>query len=237
MDRSAASFGYERELCDALASQLSRFESPRVRMRHQLQIGAEIPDFVVTLASAGAAPRISAIDSAIVAQLLDDGVLNTTSIASRLYTQTQRVTTCLARLRRAGLVVESASDKWTLTAKAGDDLLNSRVIAIEAKLTRWKDALAQAVSYQRFANLSFVALPLDVLRRRRQELRSDCQRHRIGLVGVGATELRIDVTPPAHHPRSADWVWTVMRMRLNEPRRMRETRSSNHADDLCSFAG
>ena len=37
------------------------------------------------------------------------------------------------------------------------------VVAVEAKLLRWRDALAQAISYLRFANESYVALPKAVV--------------------------------------------------------------------------
>src|SRR5579863_6294259 len=34
-----------------------------------------------------------------------------------------------------------------------------RIVAIEAKLARWRDALQQAVEYRRFADFAYVALP------------------------------------------------------------------------------
>lgn len=55
---------------------------------------------------------------------------------------------CLVDFASAGDV--SACRRWT-------DAFS--VIAIEAKLTRWRDALRQAAEYRRYADRSYVALP------------------------------------------------------------------------------
>jgi hypothetical protein len=229
----SAGFAYETDLCEALASQLALIRCDQVRVRRELHVGAEIPDVVLTLCERASAPRISAIESAVLAHLIDGAACDTNSVAGELFTQQERVVSALKRLARLGFVAESAPDLWSLSAL---DLQSARVIAIEAKLTRWQDALAQAISYRRFANLSFVALPLSVLQRRRDEFRADCERNEIGLIGVAPSQIWIEVAAPAHEPRTADWIWTVLRTRLNETRRTCGTRSTSCADGSSLFA-
>ncbi|MCC6678884.1 MAG: hypothetical protein IT436_17295 [Phycisphaerales bacterium] len=54
----------------------------------------------------------------------------------------------LVKSRERGIVEVRAS--WVQAAE---------VIAVEAKLTRWRDALAQATAYRRYADRAFVLLP------------------------------------------------------------------------------
>ncbi len=54
----------------------------------------------------------------------------------------------LVRRKPGGLVVPNTA--W---------VTRPRLIAIEAKIRRWRDALSQAVEYTRFANKSYVLLP------------------------------------------------------------------------------
>ena len=66
------------------------------------------------------------------------------------------------------------------------------VIAIEAKLTRWRDALRQAMVYRHFADRVYVALPADCMARP-LHARAMFEREGVGLLSVNGgikTEIR-----------------------------------------------
>jgi len=56
---------------------------------------------------------------------------------------------------------------------------NYRIVAVEAKLSRWRDALAQATSYRTYADESYVALPV------RQAMTAAKSRDLFDAAGVG----------------------------------------------------
>lgn len=78
-----------------------------------------------------------------------------------------------------------------------------RVVAIEAKLTKWRHALSQAITYRRYADFSYVVLPSAVAespRLDREEFRSN---------GVGLISARVagslSILVPSARQREHDW--------------------------------
>jgi hypothetical protein len=76
------------------------------------------------------------------------------------------------------------------------------IIAIEAKLTRWKKALNQAVSYLRFADESYVVLPQSHARKA-IEAREDFRAAGVGLWVVTESDIIEEVG--ATRSRNHDW--------------------------------
>jgi len=73
------------------------------------------------------------------------------------------------------------------------------IIAFEAKLNRWRDALRQAYRNTCFANYSFVVLPDYVAGRVASEI-SDFEAHSVGLVSSSPGQLKILIHSPFHEP-------------------------------------
>lgn len=234
---TASSFAYEADLCRTLTRELlSKMASDEIRVVRHLQVATEIPDYVLVHSgeAQSVAPRLSSMECAVLAQL-HWGETARDAIADHLFSQPWRIEAALTRLVRLGL----ATVVGTAYASATEVLRHARVIAIEAKLTRWADALDQARSYRRFANASYVALPLDVLRRRREHFRRDCETAQIGLLGVAPDSCCIDVPAPHHNPLTIDWVLTVMRSlaaNVSEKRRIAGTQSTSCVDGSGLFA-
>jgi len=80
---------------------------------------------------------------------------------------------------------------------AVDPFLN--LIAFEAKLSRWRDALLQAYRNTCFAHYSYVILPHHVARRVSKEA-DDFYRHSVGLIAVAPSELDVLIPSPFHDP-------------------------------------
>lgn len=62
----------------------------------------------------------------------------------------------LKRLTKSGTLLRERGGRVTL---APEYVQGTKIVAIEAKLTKWRDALDQAVVYRRYADEAFVLLP------------------------------------------------------------------------------
>ncbi len=62
----------------------------------------------------------------------------------------------LASLCECGMIQQSSGGRIELSEQGWP---NFQIVAIEAKLRRWRDALSQATSYRRYADYSYVLLP------------------------------------------------------------------------------
>jgi DNA-binding MarR family transcriptional regulator len=82
------------------------------------------------------------------------------------------------------------------------------VVSVEAKLTKWKDALAQAKRYQHFSNIVFVALPQPTVKKINKEL---FKKNNIGVLSVDSKYVSIDLKPRQMKPKTL-----VMHLYCNE---------------------
>jgi hypothetical protein len=96
----------------------------------------------------------------------------------------------VVRFKRSGAVVLTLG--WLRSAK---------MVAIEAKLTRWRDALRQAREYRKYADRVFVALPESEARKARMALEA------FTAAGVGLLGVDERLRPAIRAPRSCDHDW------------------------------
>lgn len=73
------------------------------------------------------------------------------------------------------------------------------VISVEAKLTKWRDALAQAKRYQHFANKVYVALPDDTVKRIDRDLFIE---NNIGVLSVRNDRVEIEIESQWMKPKT-----------------------------------
>lgn len=156
--RPASEATLVEELCAQLPVLLGGRAQPR-GIEREVVVGDSIADVVVLLG--GVEPRVpvtkplSIGESVILSVLRRDGATTADELMRRcgLNGKTKRL---LSRLDRLGLVKCSTTGRVT----ADRSWLNTtKIVAVEAKLLRWRDALAQATSYRRYADESYVALP------------------------------------------------------------------------------
>jgi hypothetical protein len=152
----------EATLVDELCAQLPALlgvRAPSWGIEREVVVGGSIADVVVLLRGAlSSLPELRPLsvgESVILAVLRRDGATTTAELTRRCGLN-GKTTRMLRRLDRLGLVKCTARGR----VSAGRLWLNStKILAVEAKLLRWRDALTQAISYQRYADESYVALP------------------------------------------------------------------------------
>ena len=176
------------------------------RVINQMQIGMRIPDLLVVAAKENqelAPLRLTYFECAIIATTIQSGQTTVANLAAHTYAPAKDVAKRVNRLIRLGLIASNAGSDQLRVARALPAGL--RIIAVEAKLSRWKDALNQAKHYQTFANESYIAMPAQVIGRNATALAA-CADVGIGVIAVDALEASILLRATRHHPVSPEWV-------------------------------
>lgn len=152
-----------------VASALSIGEQQSVTCVREFQFGGVIPDLLFGIGCSEvkhSAAQFSKIPAGIVESFVfhavQSGVGSSVDlIGTEIGISAQRLEIALKKLIRAGLVDRAYSDVAVRT-EAAEMMLGVEIVAVEAKLFRWREALAQAISYQEFADRAYVAM--DALR-------------------------------------------------------------------------
>lgn len=189
-----ATFRYEDELCAALLRTLGglvgrqgdRLSRPVVLERRP--VGLVIPDFLCiqqkrSHSSLRTSP-ISGLDAIVLDALARSDSHTAESLARHFYSSPNRIHQRLERLSARGLIGRTNAGSYFLPSKIGHN--TASVVAVEAKLVRWRDALEQALSYLSFSDESYVALPSELIARN-SDIRRRLASTPIGLIGVGAS--------------------------------------------------
>lgn len=128
--------------------------------------------------------------------------LHLRSLAARCHESIDRLRPLVRDLIRTGALIEFESGAVGLAHDIA--AIEAEVVAVEAKLDRWRDALKQAVTYKRFADRSIVAMDWAGAPRDPTSLRE------FEAVGVGLCAVSTDLTewlvppPPPEAARSAE---------------------------------
>jgi len=130
-------------------------------VRREVPVGGCIPDLVYVRFVAEPKPylwprRWSFLHSYVLWLLRRHSKLLPGTIARRSYESTERILPILQDLIRSGAVTEATSGVLRLSPAMAE--VDAEVVAVEAKLRNWREALSQAVTYQRFADRVFVAM-------------------------------------------------------------------------------
>jgi|GEM_PF-2830332 len=170
-------------------------ESRLIYARHEVPVGGQIPDIVFV--GVGGEPTLDAgprrwtlKHSGVAWALRVGGPLYVAEIADAVCERSERVLPIVEDLIDGNVARATPGGKVAL--RRNTHLLRSEVIAIELKLARWRDALAQALSYRLFANRVLVALD------RTRATSVDLQAFRsegVGLVLVGPGKVETAVPP------------------------------------------
>lgn len=130
------------------------------RVAHELPIGQSIADMVILRpVSERVWPEapLTVAESVVLSTLRQLGAARADTIGRQVFMSADEVRALLdgrlsewrlVRCKERGIVEAHAA--WVRAAE---------VIAVEAKLTRWRDALEQATFYRRYADRAFVLLP------------------------------------------------------------------------------
>lgn len=209
-------FRLETEIVRVLTSRGPTTLRPAASMRRRLKIfpeievGMVIPDLVVMSwgsrcpQRSGKCISLTDLDSQVLAAFLRaKHRLSSFLVARHLYSTPSRTSTALSRLQKHGILMKESPEYFKVNM--GVIPKNLHVIAIEAKLLRWKDALLQAKSYRRFANRCYVALPKYVIARN-PKIKLVCRGEGVGLIGVERSRLDVVLESSTFLPQTPEWV-------------------------------
>lgn len=175
----------------------------------ETQVGTRIPDLLIVCSNTeqgGALPKLSYFDCTIVATTIRAGTVTVETLAETTFSPATEIARRVDRLVRRGLLTHDDNDRFRFSPRALPTKL--RVVAVEAKLTRWKDALAQARTYLAFANEAYVAMPAQTVRRNVSALTA-CADAGIGVIAVDELDVSIVLQAVHRQPMSPEWVRVV----------------------------
>ena len=188
-------FETERQLQAALVEHASvlGIQGAEVRARREMPMGSVIPDLVLVSFDRVPAQSILRVrwsypHAYVVAELRRVAHLRRETLVQRMFERRERVDRLLDELIRAGALEETANGSVRLSTELRS--LRTQIVAVEAKLSRWNEALRQAVSYGAFADRSFVAMDAGRIDGGRDEVTDAFRRAGIGLVLVDGNGAR-----------------------------------------------
>jgi hypothetical protein len=209
---TASEFDLESALVETLHSgcQNGIFGGAELITFQQVQVGSVIPDlvFVRQLANRRAEAkliRLTLFESWIVGELLRAGRLRESTLTRRLFTRVDDIRPALKRLMRTGVLKETRVGTYSVQT---DFSCRFEVLSVEAKLSRWRNAIEQAKRYLRFSDKSFVALPASIIARNSAIVRT-CKEAGVGLIAVSAAGVDLQLTGVPNAPDRREWMWLL----------------------------
>lgn len=186
--RRSAAFSSERALQERLqvSDFIDREDWSAIYFRREVPIGGVIPDLVCLRFRA--IPQIkpnvgrwSYRHAHLLWLLRRWKKLRLPSLVRLTYDRENNVRALIGDLLSQGMLVQSPSGAFALSQELS--LLEAEVIAIEAKLYHWSQALKQACSYQHFADRVFVAMDYERIKGKNVP-KAEFSYHGVGLLGV-----------------------------------------------------
>ena len=209
-------FRFERQLFDVLHASSSSAVADPISQRHYRllehpQVGGRIPDLVMMFSRVDALRplRLTYFEAALVSTLLRLGEATAIRIAEHLFAPLSAIGAAVHRL--VGLrVLKRRRSGDTEVYRVSERALprDAEVVAVEAKLRRWRVALEQATAYLEFANRAFVAMPSDTARRNTAMLEA-CAERGVGVIAVDAACAATVLEAVRRPTKSPDWLRLV----------------------------
>ncbi len=200
MSLCPTAFQSERELQDELARLELGIDGlfTATFLRREVPIGGRIPDliyvrFLMVPDSRLWPRRLNFRHSYVLWLLRQQSQIRPETIADRSYEPIDKVMPVLRDLIRSGAVIKLETGTLALSEEMAS--ITAEVIAVEAKLHRWREALTQAMTYSSFANRVFVAMDYRKTPSA-PEIIDQFLRNGIGLCAVAPKSLKWLVLPP-----------------------------------------
>ena len=164
MDRTLAPFRFEAEMFDTLlplvAAVFDLSPGQKLRVLREAAVGSIIPDLMVAVWS-GELPKYSKLNGIsrhVLAWLsAEKKVWNEEKLRDVMFLSQKATASAVLALSRIGAIEKIDSGEIQLRSEF--DVSHSvRLIAVEIKLKRWRQALEQAIEYRKFANEAYVVM-------------------------------------------------------------------------------
>lgn len=204
-------FRLEKQLVAALREHSAVLESEKnansrtSQILSEQQVGMCIPDLLIVRAKPGedrTPLRLSYFDCTLIAAALNAGSVTVADLAASTYSAPEQIGRRIVRLQKLGLISQRNDQ---LRVSANRLPTGVHVVAVEAKLTRWRDALGQARDYLRFANEAYIAMPSGIIGRNTTAL-TQCADSGVGVIAVDEVDARVVLRAETHRRRSAEWI-------------------------------
>lgn len=172
-----------------LAHFAARHSQLNWRLAREIAVGRSIPDLVIVghdPAYEALSPVLSAQESVFIAQIRGIRRARIDTLAP-MYERDPSLHHCVESLIRRQVLLRSRTGTVSLSPEFRN---KGRLIAIEAKLTKWRQAVTQATAYLRFADEAYVLLP-EATAQRAMEARKDFRTARVGLLAQTAEGVRV----------------------------------------------
>lgn len=179
------------------------------RMLTETQVGPRIPDLLLIYSESDRQRmplRLTYFDCTILSAILDGQPIDAAALAERTYASVTDIDQRAVRLARLGLVTVRPDGAYALRRGVIPD--DVRIVAVEAKLHRWREALSQAQAYLSFANEAYIAMPSQQIRRNVDALDA-CATAGVGVIAVDETGASLVLDSEKHDPSGAEWVRLV----------------------------
>jgi hypothetical protein len=158
-----AKFRLEREMLPKLRTELlwtlNIVAYSGVRVVQEPALGPRIPDLLVGVWNdrpAALPARLTYVDAAILALFDKAEHLSLADVTAHLHLSSDAGGRHIARLAKFGLLEAVSENAYSLRHEFRSRSVE--IIAVEVKLRRWREALAQAVDYLRFSDRAYVVL-------------------------------------------------------------------------------
>ena len=226
---SKQKFRLERDMLEpltkALPSVLQILSRQEVRLLREPNVGMIIPDLLVGVAGRRAQrerPQSTHIEAHVLAFLEASTGATALHLTESLYLQSDTLQRALRRLSQSRIIRKATGENWELVPAFRCRCF--QIIAIEAKLTRWRNALEQARRYLAFANRAYVVLDGNRVRDT-AEIRSAFRGTGIGLMFQTGIELRVAIGATHGKPSSPERVHAIDKLFSKESGRAKPSRS------------
>jgi hypothetical protein len=206
---TGASFRFEQEMVEPFLSHLSAvFQlcgGQRARLVREPTVGSMIPDLLLGIWS-GELPRLTNLNGVsrhILAWLSTHKCISSEKyLHEDLLISHHAATSAVAALKRVGAIAKRDSGEIELRPEF--DVSDSvRLIAIEMKLKRWREALNQAIEYKLFANEAWVVLDGNQVRIT-DDMQASFVKNGVGLLLQRGSDLVKEISAAPCFPRPSD---------------------------------
>lgn len=222
--KAGHAFSSERDLQVRLEALdfLKDEDSDATYFRREVPVGEVIPDLVCIRFSHF--PKITISSSkwsfrhAYLLWLLRRRSRLTLSSLTRLtYDRKEKVELLVEDLMKSGTVVQLPTGSFALSEQLAS--MRAEVIAVEAKLDRWTEALRQACNYQRFADRVFVAMDYERIMTKNVPV-TEFVRNGVGLFGVSKNDIQFFNRGRRFRSTGPEWEYLVSSTLATRPQKL-----------------
>ncbi|MBA3670465.1 MAG: hypothetical protein H0W68_00390 [Gemmatimonadaceae bacterium] len=133
---------------------------PLCQVAREVDLGRIIPDVLIGIwkgeGMPPVRPRSGYLEAHVLALVEQRRGWTADTLAEELFSTQMKLKGTLHRLERRGIVTRS--QRGSIALRAGFKTCLVDIVALEVKLHRWREALAQATAYLEFANRAYVVL-------------------------------------------------------------------------------